>query len=212
MKDFLERIIFYFIHIVFTGLITSLLIKRFNDSIFKAYQIIFLLLIVLILFGILISRIIFIFRINNKKIKKLNHNNFETKNLFKSIIISILTLFVLFSSIYIFFYSNNSYILGILDFDFGIINSMTYISKIFLLSLPLYAFEITFLEYCNFMKQIHNTIIYKTSKSIIWILLSIILSYFFNLNGFLYSKIITDIIFFIYNTINLKKIIQLCQK
>ena len=185
---------------------------EFNDSVIKGFWLVLLLLVLFTVIGTLISILIFNIKIENKKIKKLNVNNFESIDLYKKIITSIIVLFFLYSATYLVFYYKSPYIFDLFNLNSGIINSAIYECKLFYLSLPLYAFEITYLEYCIFLKQIKTTLLYKVVKIISFIILAFILSIIGNLNGFLYSKIIIDFIFLIYIVINLKKILYLCKK
>lgn len=212
MKNFFIKNLFYIIYTFIFLLISITILRSFNDSIIRAFIFTTFLLILIYMIGTILSKIIFYIRIKNKKLNKLNYETFESKDLYKSITISIITLFIYFSTIYIIIYFNSPKLFGKLPLTTGIINSIMYISKIYFISLPLYAFELTFIVYCNFLKQIRLPIIQKIIKALIFFILSLILTNIYKLNGFLYSKLITDFILFIYILNNLRKIIILCKK
>jgi len=201
-----------FIYISVFLLISISFLNTFNTSAIQGFKIIFFVLIFLLLSGSLITKIIFNFSYTNKKIKRLNTNNFEKDNIKSNVKISIIILFTLYFLSYLicYFYSDISF--GNLPFNLGIINSCQYISKIYFLSLPLYAFEIVFLEYCSFIKSYKIPIILKLIKLIVLSVSTSLLLNYYSFNGFLYSKILTDLLFFIYYIYQLKQILLLCKK
>lgn len=209
-KKFFEYIIF--LSIIFIFYIESLMVlNNFNTSIYNGFKILLLVYLITLFLGILISKISFNFRIY-KKIEKLNIKNFTLNDLFKSILLSIIILFILFSISYIVIYIFGNCIFIRFTKSYGIINSCLYLSKIFLLSLPLYAFEITYLEYCNFLNTITIPIILIILKSLLLFVLNLILTSIFGINGFLYSKISIDFLLFPYYIIKLRNIIKLTKE
>ena len=206
----------YFIFIIiytFTFWIISLsFLNNQNTSVINGFSIIFLLAAFLLFLGIIISKLIFSISIKNKRLTLINHLNFQKSDLFKNIkkSIFILTLFYIISYIIIFYY--NDIIFGYLPLDLGIINSCKYISKIYLLSIPTCSFELVFFEYCSFIKSYKYPVIIKTLKLITFSIIASLATNYFNFNGFLYSKLLTDLIFFIYYTHQIKNIILSCKK
>lgn len=212
MKEKILYLLFNLIYISAFLLISLGFLNTFNSSNIQGFELIFLILIFIILFGILLGKILFNFSYSDKKIKKMNINNFEKNHIRKStkFAISILCIFYTICYLLIYFYSD--IIFGNLPFNLGIINSSKYISKIYFLSLPLYSFEITFLEYCFFIKTYKPPIILKIIKLIALSLTTSLLLNCFSFNGFLYSKILIDFCFSIYYIYQLKRILLLCQK
>ena len=184
--------------------------KNFNDSVITSFKIIFVLLISFLILGAIISKLIFRITINNKKLALFNLNNFDKKKLSQKILISSITLFIYFAILYFFLYKYIHKLPIIKNYETGILNSIKYISKIFFLSLPLYSFELTYLEYCNFFKLIFNPILLVFSKLIIWFIISIIVINLLQISEFLYVKLAINFIFSIYYIISLKKITKLC--
>lgn len=211
LKNFLIKNLFYIIYIFTYFFICLSLINNFNDSVIQGFKLIFLILLIILFIGTLISKIIFKIKIRNKKIEKLTTENFEKKDLLNRIKLSLIFLFIYFVFIYLIFYFFCDKIFGSLPIALGIINSCKYISKIYFLSLPIYSFELVFLEYCSFMNSLKLTIILKCLKIASFSILASLITNFFKFNGFLYSKLIIDMAFFIYATIQLKKVIYLCQ-
>ncbi len=208
MKKNILKYFICWIIIIISFLYSYFLLNKFNNSVISAYKIIFFIFLVILFIGILISKLIFKFK-KDKKLQILNLSNFSKKDLYKCISNSLIILLIYFSLVYIiiYFFSNN--IFSKLNYSTGIINSCSYISKIFLLSLPIFAFEITFLEYCNFIKTIRIPLTLILLKFLFWCLISYILTNIIGINGFLYSKLTIDIFFFPYYIIKIREIVKL---
>ena len=212
MKKKILYLGFNFIYTLLFALISISFINMQNASAISGFEIIFLVLLVLVFIGTLLGKIIFNFSYTDKKIKKLNEKNFEINNINKNIKKSIILLFIIYIFCYLAFYFYSDSIFGNLPINLGTINSCQYISKIYFLSLPLYSFEITFFEYCSFIGSYKIPIIIKIMKLLILSISSSLLLNYFNFNGFLYAKILTDIIFFIYYIYQIKRILVFCTK
>lgn len=212
MKKKILYLLFNLIYILAFLFISISFVNTFNSSAIQGVEIILLLLFVLILLGFLIGKIIFNFTYIDKKIKKLDIKNFEKNNINKNIKSVIIIIFVLYTLCYLTLYFYSDIIFGNLPLNQGIINSCQYISKIYFLSLPLYSFEIAFLEYCSFIQSYKMPIIIKLIKLLLLSISSSLLLNYLGFNGMLYSKILTDLLFFIYYLYQLKRILLLCQK
>lgn len=208
MKKNILKYFIYLIIIIISFLYSCFLLDKFNTSVISAYKIIFFIFLIILFIGILISKLIFRFK-KDKKLQILNLSNCSKKELYKCISNSLIILLIYFSIVYImiYFFSNN--IFSKLNYSTGIINSCSYISKIFLLSLPIATFEITFLEYCNFLKTIRIPLTLTLLKFVFWCLISYILTNIIGINGFLYSKPSIDIFFFPYYITKIREIIKL---
>lgn len=212
MKKKLFYLGFNLIYILAFFFISLSFVNAFNSSAIQGFEIDFLLLFVLILLGFFVGKIIFNFTYIDKKIKKLDIKNFEKNNINKNIKSVIIILFVLYTICYLTLYYYSNIIFGNLPLNQGIINSCQYISKIYFLSIPLYSFEIAFLEYCSFIHTYKIPIIIKLIKLLFLSISSSLLLNYLGFNGILYSKILTDLLFFIYYIYQLKRILLLCKK
>ena len=212
MKKKILYLLFNLIYILAFFFISISFVNTFNSSAIQGFEIILLLLFVLILLGFLIGKIIFNFTYIDKKIKKLDIKNFEKNNINKNIKSVIIIIFVLYTLCYLTLYFYSDIIFGNLPLNQGIINSCQYISKIYFLSLPLYSFEIAFFEYCSFIQSYKMPIIIKLIKLLLLSISSSLLLNYLGFNGMLYSKILIDLLFFIYYLYQLKRILLLCKK
>lgn len=206
-KNIIKNLIFIII-ILLSYIHSSILLTPLNNSVLSAFKIIFFIFFVILFIGFIIAKISFKFSFKNK-FKILNSDNFNKSDLLKSIRKSLLFLFGYFTILYIIIFYFSNYIFSLLNNSSGIINSCTYISKIFFLSLPLATFEITFLEYCNFIDSIKLPLGIIILKFLLWIILSFILFKTLSLTGFLYSKLGIDIFLLPYYIINIRKIIKI---
>ncbi len=210
MKRNLLISLFSIIYIIIYFSISQFIIKKSNSSVLYGYFLNLILLLLIIIFGILISKLFFNFRIKNFKVKKINIDNFDKNIIKNSIIFSLIILLVLFSTIYLFFYYKSNLFFDLFNITSGIKNSCSYIVKILFISIPLYSFEITYLEYCKFLNNITEIIKLKSLKLLSYVIFQLTFLFLFNFNWFLYSKLTIDIFFFGYYIIKLRDIIKLC--
>ena len=126
-------------------------------------------------------------KVFRKKISESVSNGFIISTLFNVVIILLLYQFL-------------GDILNILNIKTGILNYTIYILKIFIVTIPFLGLEITIFRYFKEINCYNNIFYLLLYKLIIFIILTIIIFFKYNLSSILYSKIITDFIFLYFYT------------